>query len=81
MSADRVLRLTSLPAALQSEGFVPQPYRVIREEAVDGIFAAHQVNGGWHFYSEDTPRIAASLNLERLPFPARAKGMSRHGNA
>jgi hypothetical protein len=64
--SDRVeKRLTLLPDALRADGWVPLPYRVMRERALDGVFSAHQKNFFWHFYRDDVPTIAKALCLER----------------
>ena len=59
------LRLSRLLHELQAAGFQCDelPYRKLWQGAVERRFPAHQVNGVWHFFPEDVPRIGAAYGL------------------
>jgi len=61
----RPIRLTSLPAIIRDEGFIPIDYRLIRDAAVNGVIPAHQRRGIWHFFVEDIRAITTALRLVR----------------
>jgi hypothetical protein len=76
------LRLSRLPHELAQAGFrcddLP-PYRKLWEGAVERRFPAHQVNGVWHFFPEDVPRISAAYGL-RLKNAVPASHAARSGS-
>jgi hypothetical protein len=60
------VRLSRLLYELEAAGFrcddLP-PYRKLWQGAVERRFPAHQVNGVWHFFPEDVPKIGAAYGL------------------
>jgi hypothetical protein len=75
------LRLSRLLHELQAAGFQCEelPYRKLWQGAVERRFPAHQVNGVWHFFPEDVPRISAAYGL-RLKNAAPASPAARSGS-
>ncbi len=58
-------RTTALPRKLLDYTSDPIPtQRRLREDAVNGKFPAHQVNGIWHYDTADLPVIAAAYGLK-----------------
>ena len=75
------LRLSRLLHELQAAGFQCDelPYRKLWQGAVERRFPAHQVNGVWHFFPEDVPRIGTAYGL-RLKNAVPASLAARSGS-
>ena len=64
------VRLSRLLYELEQAGFqcddLP-PCRKLWQGAVERRFPAHQVNGVWHFFPKDVPKIGAAYGLRLRP--------------
>jgi hypothetical protein len=76
------VRLSRLLHELEKAGYrcddLPS-YRKLWQDAVERRFPAHQVNGVWHFFPEDVPKIGAAYDL-RLKNAVPASHAARSGS-
>ena len=58
-----LVRITAMPRLLLKETGHLVDHRRLREAAINGRFAAEQINGLWHVHTDELPQIAAAFGL------------------